>query len=74
MAGVATLFILFGFILVFDVFPQFPAIQMVENSVSCLVEHSLKQDCSHHNGDCERRSPPEKQVVNTLCQRHVGRW
>lgn len=50
----------------------YPMIHLLKNRVATLVEYSFKEDCSNHDGYSESRRSPEEQIVDGLCQRHVG--
>lgn len=55
----------------------YPAIQLLKNRVSTLIEHSFKEDRSNHDGYSESRRSPEERLVDEISQRHVGgglRW
>lgn len=49
----------------------YPAVHLLKHRVATLVKHSLKEHCSNHDGHGERRRPPEEEIVDCLCQRHV---
>ena len=48
-----------------------PPVQLLEHSISALVEHAFKEHCPHYDGDSEGGRPPEQQAVDGLYQRHV---
>lgn len=55
----------------FDVFPEFPVVDVLKDHIPGLVENPLEDDGAHHDGEREGGRPLEEQVVDLPHQRHL---